>query len=52
MSWSIKTGSLLLAQIHVYLLGLKSIKTSIVGIKNLNLHAIAIISTILIINLH
>ncbi len=50
MTWTIKTGSLLNAQVHGYLLGLKSIKTLIVGLLNLNL--LTIISTILIINLH
>jgi hypothetical protein len=48
---TVKTGTLLIAQIHGYLLGLKSIKTFDSGSsKNFNL--LAIISTILIINLH
>jgi hypothetical protein len=33
MTWSVKTGSLLIAQIHGYLLGLKSIKTLTVGLQ-------------------
>ncbi len=33
MTWSVKTGPILLAQIHCYLLGLKSIKMLIVGLK-------------------
>jgi hypothetical protein len=48
---TVNAGALLIAQIHGYLLGLKSIKTLIVGLqKNLNL--LAINSKILIINLH
>jgi hypothetical protein len=51
MTWSLKTRPLFLAQLHSYLLGLKSFKTVKMGIqKNCNLHAI--ISTTLIINLH
>jgi hypothetical protein len=51
MTWTVKTGSLSIAQVHGYLLGLKSIKDNDSGSsKNLNL--LAIISTILIINLH
>ncbi len=45
MAWSVKTGSLLLAQIHGYHLDLKSTNTLIVS-ENLNLHAM--ISAILI----
>jgi hypothetical protein len=32
---SVKTGALLIAQIHGYLLGLKSIKTLIVGLQKI-----------------
>ncbi len=45
---TVKTGALLIAQIHGYLLGLKSIDSG--SSKKLDL--LAIISTILIINLH
>jgi hypothetical protein len=34
MTWTVKTGSLLSAQIHGYLLGLKSIKTWILGLPD------------------
>ncbi len=33
MTWPVKTGVLVIAQIHGYLLGLKSIKTLIVGLQ-------------------
>ncbi len=35
MTWTVKTGVLLIAQIHGYLLGLKSIKTLIVGLQKI-----------------
>jgi hypothetical protein len=35
MTWTVKTGSLLIAQIHSYLLGLKSIKTLIVCLQTI-----------------
>jgi hypothetical protein len=35
MTWTVKTGALLIAQIHGYLLGLKSIKTFIVGLQQI-----------------
>jgi hypothetical protein len=35
MTWSVKTGTLLIAQIHGYLLGSKSIKTLVVGLQQI-----------------
>jgi hypothetical protein len=35
MTWTVKTGALLIAQIHGYLLGLKSIKTLKVGLQKI-----------------
>ncbi len=35
MTWTVETGSLLIAQIHGYLLGLKSIKILIVGLEKI-----------------
>jgi hypothetical protein len=35
ITWTVKTGSLLIAQIHGYLLGLKSIKTLTVGLQKI-----------------
>jgi hypothetical protein len=43
IAWIVKTGALLIAQIHGYLLGLKSIKTLIAG-----LNLLPIISTMVI----
>jgi hypothetical protein len=37
MTWSVKTGPLLLAQIHGYLLDLNSMKTLIVGLHKIKI---------------